>query len=60
MCVRQMVEALYDCEADHNDELGFKEGEKIVVTKKMNRDWWVSGGLSHEVVHTSTELCTCD
>ncbi len=34
--------ALFDCEPDHKDELGFKEGEKIVVTKKLNKDWWVS------------------
>jgi len=41
-----MVEALYDCEADHPDELGFKEGEHIIVTKMMNKDWWVSGEMS--------------
>ena len=37
-----VVEALYDCDPDHQDELGFKEGDKIVVTKKLNKDWWVS------------------
>ncbi len=38
-----MVTALYDCDPDQRDELGFKEGEKIVVTKKLSKDWWVSG-----------------
>ena len=37
-----LVEALYDCNPDHKDELGFSEGERIMVTKKLNRDWWVS------------------
>ena len=37
-----VVEALYDCDPDHQDELGFKEGDRIVVTKKLNKDWWVS------------------
>ena len=36
-----VVEALYDCVPDHRDELGFREGEKVVITKKLNRDWWV-------------------
>jgi hypothetical protein len=40
-----VVEALYDCDPDHQDELGFKEGDKIVVTKKLNKDWWVSHSL---------------
>ena len=25
----------------------FKEGDKLVVTRKLNRDWWVSVGLFH-------------
>ena len=41
-----VVEALYDCDPDHEDELGFKEGDKIVVTKKLNRDWWVSNKIN--------------
>ena len=40
-----VVEAMYDCDPDHEDELGFKEGDKIVVTKKLNKDWWVSFSL---------------
>ena len=42
-----IVTAIYDCFPDHEDELAFKEGERIVVTKKHTLDWWVSlGGLS--------------
>lgn len=37
-----VVEALYDCNPDHRDELGFQDGERLIVTKKLNRDWWVS------------------
>ena len=36
-----IVEAEYDCDPDHRDELGFKEGERIVVTERLNRDWLV-------------------
>ncbi len=37
-----LVEGVYDCTPDHRDELSFKEGEIIVVTKKVSKDWWVS------------------
>ena len=37
-----IVEGLYDCNPDHKDELEFREGELIVVTKRLNKDWWVS------------------
>lgn len=37
-----VVVAQYDCNPDHRDELGFSEGENLVVTKKLNKDWWVS------------------
>lgn len=36
-----IVEAEYDCDPDHRDELGFKEGERIVVTERLNKDWLV-------------------
>lgn len=39
-----IVTAIYDCFPDHEDELAFKEGERIVVTKKHTLDWWVSLG----------------
>jgi len=34
--------ALYDCDADNEDELNFKEGEVIVVLSKETEDdgWW--------------------
>ena len=48
-----VVEAQYDCDPDHPDELGFKEGEKIVVTKKMSKDWWVSDTpTTHYLIHS--------
>lgn len=36
-----IVVAEYDCDPDHRDELGFKEGERIVVTERLNKDWLV-------------------
>ncbi|KAJ4940711.1 hypothetical protein JOQ06_027006, partial [Pogonophryne albipinna] len=36
------VEALYDCQADHHDELSFFEGQVLVVLGKEDSDWWVS------------------
>ena len=37
--------ALYDCDADNDDELSFREGEVIVVVKEEEEEWWVSGTL---------------
>ncbi|XP_064381820.1 arf-GAP with SH3 domain, ANK repeat and PH domain-containing protein 1-like isoform X2 [Halichondria panicea] len=37
---RLLVEAVFDCSPDHRDELEFKEGEMIIVTKKVSKDWW--------------------
>ncbi|XP_077434602.1 arf-GAP with SH3 domain, ANK repeat and PH domain-containing protein 2-like isoform X3 [Vanacampus margaritifer] len=34
------VRALYDCEADHHDELSFSEGQVIVVLGQDDTDWW--------------------
>ena len=37
------VQALYDCEADNDDELTFEEGDIIVVTGNAeDAEWWVS------------------
>ncbi|XP_057702627.1 arf-GAP with SH3 domain, ANK repeat and PH domain-containing protein 1 isoform X3 [Corythoichthys intestinalis] len=36
------VRALYDCEADHHDELSFSEGQVLVVLGQEDPDWWVS------------------
>ena len=37
------VQALYDCEADNEDELTFKEGDVILVKGDgEDAEWWVS------------------
>lgn len=36
------VKAMYDCVADHHDELTFNEGEVLVVLGEEDADWWVS------------------
>lgn len=39
------MEALYDCEADNEDELTFKEGDIILVKGEgEDAEWWVSIG----------------
>ena len=32
--------ALYDCEADNEDELSFSEGEVLLLIKKEEDEWW--------------------
>uniref|UniRef100_A0A672KXE0 Arf-GAP with SH3 domain, ANK repeat and PH domain-containing protein 2-like n=1 Tax=Sinocyclocheilus grahami TaxID=75366 RepID=A0A672KXE0_SINGR len=34
------VKAMYDCVADHHDELSFNEGEVLVVLGEEDADWW--------------------
>lgn len=34
------AKALYDCDADHDDELSFVEGEVIIMIKEADPDWW--------------------
>uniref|UniRef100_A0AAX7SY11 Un-named sa1614 n=1 Tax=Astatotilapia calliptera TaxID=8154 RepID=A0AAX7SY11_ASTCA len=34
------VQALYDCQADHHDELSFSEGQVLVVLGQEDNDWW--------------------
>lgn len=34
------VETLFDCFADNEDEISFKEGERIYVTDDSDADWW--------------------
>ena len=37
------VQALYDCEADNEDELTFKEGDILLVKAEgEDAEWWVS------------------
>ncbi|XP_029629971.1 arf-GAP with SH3 domain, ANK repeat and PH domain-containing protein 2-like [Salmo trutta] len=33
------VQAIYDCVADHHDELTFNKGEILVVLEEDNADW---------------------
>ncbi|XP_069035685.1 arf-GAP with SH3 domain, ANK repeat and PH domain-containing protein 1 isoform X2 [Lepisosteus oculatus] len=35
------VKAIYDCVADHHDELTFSEGEVLVVMAEEDADWWL-------------------
>ena len=39
------AKALYDCEADHDDELSFQEGDIILIKKEADPEWWVSGDI---------------
>jgi len=40
---------LYDCEADREDELGFREGEIIVVINdKTEDDDWMEGVVENQ------------
>ncbi|PKU44152.1 arf-gap with sh3 ank repeat and ph domain-containing protein 1-like [Limosa lapponica baueri] len=56
------VRALYDCDADREDELTFRTGEIIVVSEKEDSNWWVSKRNQlvmcwmHEAVETSMLL----
>ncbi|KAF7207600.1 arf-GAP with SH3 domain, ANK repeat and PH domain-containing protein 1 isoform X1 [Nothobranchius furzeri] len=34
------AQALYDCQADHHDELSFSEGQVLVVLGQEDSDWW--------------------
>ncbi|XP_037831092.1 arf-GAP with SH3 domain, ANK repeat and PH domain-containing protein 2 isoform X2 [Kryptolebias marmoratus] len=34
------AQALYDCQADHHDELSFFEGQVLVVLGQEDSDWW--------------------
>lgn len=36
------MKAIYQCSADHPDELTFYEGEVIVVEGEEDSEWWVS------------------
>ncbi|KAJ8321870.1 hypothetical protein KUTeg_000341 [Tegillarca granosa] len=38
--IGQHCKALFDCEADNEDELTFREGEVIVILREEEDDWW--------------------
>lgn len=47
------VRALYDCEADRDDELSFKVGDIIIVTNQQtDDDNWIEGALETDPGHT--------
>lgn len=35
-------EAMFDCDADNEDELTFREGEIIILLREEEEEWWVS------------------
>ncbi|XP_070209442.1 arf-GAP with SH3 domain, ANK repeat and PH domain-containing protein 1-like isoform X3 [Littorina saxatilis] len=37
---KRRCKALYDCEADNDDELTFKEGEIIHILEEVEEEWW--------------------
>uniref|UniRef100_A0A671NE32 Arf-GAP with SH3 domain, ANK repeat and PH domain-containing protein 2-like n=1 Tax=Sinocyclocheilus anshuiensis TaxID=1608454 RepID=A0A671NE32_9TELE len=44
------VKAMYDCVADHHDELSFNEGEVLVVLGEEDADWWVSIRMKGQLI----------
>ncbi|XP_077990520.1 arf-GAP with SH3 domain, ANK repeat and PH domain-containing protein 2-like [Glandiceps talaboti] len=38
---KKRVKALYDCEADNDDEISFEEGDVILVTEETDAEWWI-------------------
>jgi len=55
-----IANALYDFEADGDDELSVKEGEKLVVLEKDSDEWWKcrnSNGLEGVVPASYLEVC---
>uniref|UniRef100_A0A669EKJ6 Arf-GAP with SH3 domain, ANK repeat and PH domain-containing protein 2 n=1 Tax=Oreochromis niloticus TaxID=8128 RepID=A0A669EKJ6_ORENI len=45
------VQALYDCQADHHDELSFSEGQVLVVLGQEDNDWWVGISITNPTSH---------
>lgn len=38
--IGQKCQAIYDCEADNEDELTFRAGEVIIIVGEEEEDWW--------------------
>ncbi|XP_033109132.1 arf-GAP with SH3 domain, ANK repeat and PH domain-containing protein 2-like isoform X3 [Anneissia japonica] len=38
---KKRVKALYDCQADYDDELTFNDGEIIIVIGEADKEWWI-------------------
>lgn len=53
------MQALYDCEADNDDELTFMEGDIILVKGEgEDAEWWVSISSS-DILHCRRFLPPC-
>ena len=55
---RRQCVALYDCEADNDDELSFHEGEVINIISEDEEDWWVSITDRHKHTDRQTDRQT--
>ncbi|KAF8563807.1 hypothetical protein P879_09823 [Paragonimus westermani] len=42
-----LLEAIYDCDAEHSDELSFRQGEIIELVARSDDDWW-EGFISNQ------------
>ena len=45
--------ALYNCEADNDDELSFREGEVINIISEDEEEWWV------RITRSDSDTVTC-
>lgn len=52
---RRQCVALYDCVADNDDELSFREGEVINIISEDEEEWWVS--ISQQTTHRFLSGC---
>ena len=57
--IGQRFQALFDCEADNDDELTFSEGEIIIVLREEEDDWWVSSHIDELTRVVEMPCLTC-
>lgn len=63
----KVYQALWNCEADDKDELGFRRGDLIYIYEKPHNDWWIGslfkpqgysvGLVPRKYVMEAYELC---
>ncbi|KAK3088884.1 hypothetical protein FSP39_024982 [Pinctada imbricata] len=53
--IGQRCQALYDCDADNDDELTFREGETIVILREEEEDWWLEPQFHQRLLVTFQE-----
>ena len=64
-CIRQTpplprrCRALYDCDADNDDELSFLKGEIIIVLREEEEEWWVSY-FHNTLFYLQVYICVVD